>query len=58
MQRYQSYVQGQWVDGGENELDLFNAITGEKIGETSSLGLIMSVYLSMAEKKVVRNCVK
>ncbi|HIP32756.1 MAG TPA: phenylacetic acid degradation bifunctional protein PaaZ [Crocinitomicaceae bacterium] len=39
MQRYQNYVQGQWVDGEESELDLFNSITGEKIGEASSLGL-------------------
>tara|TARA_R110002072_G_scaffold238939_1_gene396624 strand:+ start:9953 stop:12004 length:2052 start_codon:yes stop_codon:yes gene_type:complete len=39
MQRYQNYVQGQWIDGQGNELDLFNAISGEKIGETSSKGL-------------------
>ena len=33
MKRYQNYVQGHWIDGGESELDLFNAISGEKIGE-------------------------
>ena len=51
MQRYQSYVQGQWVDGGENELDLFNAITGEKIGETSSIGLDYERILEYGRKK-------
>ncbi len=39
MKRYQNYVQGHWIDGGESELDLFNAISGEKIGEVSSAGL-------------------
>ena len=39
MQRYKSYAQGQWFDGEGNETNLYNAITGEKIGETSSVGL-------------------
>lgn len=39
MQRYKSYAQGQWFDGEGNETNLYNAITGEKIGETSSIGL-------------------
>ncbi|NRA10811.1 MAG: phenylacetic acid degradation bifunctional protein PaaZ [Crocinitomicaceae bacterium] len=39
MQRYQSYVQGQWVDGEGVETNLYNAITGDLIGETSSAGL-------------------
>jgi oxepin-CoA hydrolase / 3-oxo-5,6-dehydrosuberyl-CoA semialdehyde dehydrogenase len=39
MQRYQNYVQGKWVDGEGTELELFNAITGAKIGEVSSAGL-------------------
>ena len=39
MQRYQNYVQGKWMDGEGTELELFNAITGAKIGEASSAGL-------------------
>lgn len=39
MQRYKSYAQGQWIDGEGNETNLYNAITGDKIGETSSIGL-------------------
>ncbi len=38
MQRYQSYILGQWVDGEGVETNLYNAITGEQIGETSSAG--------------------
>lgn len=38
MQRYQSYILGQWTDGEGVETNLYNAITGEKIGETSSQG--------------------
>lgn len=36
MQRYKSYIQGQWVDGDGVETQLINAITGSVIGETSS----------------------
>src|SRR5690554_4357452 len=39
MQRYKSYVQGQWLDGEGTESKLFNAITGEQIGEISSKGI-------------------
>lgn len=39
MQRYQNYVQGKWIDGEGVETELFNAITGDKIGEVSSAGL-------------------
>lgn len=39
MQRYQNYVQGKWMDGDGTEIELFNAITGVKIGEASSAGL-------------------
>ena len=38
MQRYQSYILGEWTDGAGVETNLYNAITGEKIGETSSEG--------------------
>jgi oxepin-CoA hydrolase/3-oxo-5,6-dehydrosuberyl-CoA semialdehyde dehydrogenase len=39
MQRYQNYVQGKWMEGEGTEIELFNAITGAKIGEASSAGL-------------------
>lgn len=39
MQRYKSYALGQWIDGEGVETNLYNAITGAKIGETSSIGL-------------------
>ena len=39
MQRYQSYICGQWVDGEGVETNLYNAITGDQIGEVSSAGL-------------------
>ncbi len=39
MQRYQNYVLGQWVDGQGTETNLYNAITGDIIGEVSSQGL-------------------
>ncbi len=50
MQRYQNYVQGQWVDGQGSELDLFNAITGDKIGEASSAGLDYESILAYGRK--------
>jgi oxepin-CoA hydrolase/3-oxo-5,6-dehydrosuberyl-CoA semialdehyde dehydrogenase len=45
MQRYQSYALGKWFDGEGVETNLYNAITGEKIGETSSAGLDYSAML-------------
>ncbi|MCO5259704.1 MAG: phenylacetic acid degradation bifunctional protein PaaZ [Crocinitomicaceae bacterium] len=38
MQRYKSYALGQWIDGEGVETNLYNAITGEQIGEVSSKG--------------------
>lgn len=38
MQRYKSYVNGRWADGEGVETNLYNAITGEQIGEVSSKG--------------------
>ncbi|HNS41469.1 MAG TPA: phenylacetic acid degradation bifunctional protein PaaZ [Taishania sp.] len=38
MQRYKSYALGQWIDGEGVESNLYNAITGEHIGEVSSKG--------------------
>lgn len=51
MQRYQSYTQGKWVDGEGCETALFNAITGEKIGETSSAGLDYEKILAYGRTK-------
>jgi oxepin-CoA hydrolase/3-oxo-5,6-dehydrosuberyl-CoA semialdehyde dehydrogenase len=51
MERYQSYVQGKWTDGEGCETDLFNAITGDKIGETSSEGLDYESILAYGRTK-------
>lgn len=45
MQRYQNYVLGQWVDGHGTETNLYNAITGDVIGEVSSQGLDFAAIL-------------
>ena len=50
MQRFQNYVQGQWVDGDGVETNLFHAITGEKIGEVSSAGLDFEAILEYGKK--------
>lgn len=50
MQRYQSYALGQWLDGQGVETELFNAITGQKIGETSSVGLDYKAMMEYAKK--------
>ena len=39
MTTYQNYVKGEWKSGEGVETELFNAISGEKIGECSSKGL-------------------
>lgn len=50
MQRYQSYAVGKWVDGEGLETSLFNTITGEKIGEVSSIGLDYKAMMEYAVK--------
>ena len=50
MQRYQSYAQGQWIDGEGVETNLYNAITGDKIGEASSAGLDYEAILAYGRK--------
>jgi oxepin-CoA hydrolase/3-oxo-5,6-dehydrosuberyl-CoA semialdehyde dehydrogenase len=45
MQRYKSYALGQWIDGEGVETSLFNAITGEQIGELSSKGFDYAAIL-------------
>ena len=39
MMKLQNYALGEWVTGTGPQADLFHAVTGEKIGETSSGGL-------------------
>ena len=50
MQRYQNYVQGQWVDGEGVETQVYNAITGDQIGEVSSAGLDYEGILDYGRK--------
>ncbi|MFA7272568.1 MAG: phenylacetic acid degradation bifunctional protein PaaZ [Crocinitomicaceae bacterium] len=50
MQRYQSYALGQWIDGEGVETNLYNAITGEHFGETSSVGLDYKAMMHYAVK--------
>lgn len=50
MQRYQSYALGQWIDGEGVETNLYNAITGEHFGETSSVGLDYKAMMQYAVK--------
>jgi oxepin-CoA hydrolase/3-oxo-5,6-dehydrosuberyl-CoA semialdehyde dehydrogenase len=50
MQRYQSYALGQWFDGDGVETNLYNAITGEKIGEASSAGLDYAAMMEYGRK--------
>ncbi len=50
MQRYQSYALGQWIDGEGVETNLYNAITGEHFGETSSIGLDYKAMMEYAVK--------
>lgn len=51
MQRYKSYALGQWMDGEGVETNLFNAITGEQIGELSSKGFDFAAILDYGRTK-------
>ncbi len=51
MKIYQNYALGQWISGEGTEIEHFNAITGEKIGETSSKGLDFSAMRKYAIEK-------
>lgn len=51
MRRYQSYVQGQWIDGSGTETNLFHAISGKLIGEVSSHGLDFAEILAYGRAK-------
>jgi oxepin-CoA hydrolase/3-oxo-5,6-dehydrosuberyl-CoA semialdehyde dehydrogenase len=50
MQRYQNYVLGKWMDGEGVETNLYNAITGDLIGEVSSAGLDYQSILEYGKK--------
>ena len=39
MQTFQNYILGHWVSGQGVEIEQFNALTGAKIGEVSSVGI-------------------
>ena len=46
----QNYIQGKWLNGEGTELELFNAITGEQLGTTSSLGVDFESVLNYGRK--------
>ena len=50
MRRYQSYIEGQWIDGKGVETTLYNAINGDVIGETSSEGFDYEAILAYGRK--------
>ncbi len=50
MQRYQSYILGEWTDGEGVETKLYNAITGEQFGETSSAGFDYAAILEYGRR--------
>ena len=50
MFRLQNYALGEWVEGIGPKTDLIHAVTGEKIGETSSHGLDFKAMLQYARR--------
>ena len=50
MRKFQNYVQGQWLDGEGVETPLYNAISGDQIGEASSEGLDYAEILAYGRK--------
>lgn len=51
MIQVKNYVLGQWLAGEGAETNLYNAITGDKIGETSSAGLDYKSILEYGRTK-------
>ena len=51
MTTYQNYAKGEWISGEGVETELFNAITGEQIGECSSVGLDYAGMMDYAKEK-------
>ncbi|MCT4580944.1 MAG: phenylacetic acid degradation bifunctional protein PaaZ [Flavobacteriales bacterium] len=48
--KIQNYVQGKWIDGEGTELEVFNAINGDFIGNVSSAGLDYEAILDYGRK--------
>lgn len=51
MIQVKNYVLGQWISGEGSETNLYNALTGEKIGDTSSAGLNYQDILTYGREK-------
>lgn len=51
MQRYQSYICGEWIDGQGIETNLYNAISGDQIGVASSVGIDYASALNYGRTK-------
>lgn len=51
MIQVKNYVLGQWVAGEGSETNLYNAINGDKIGESSSAGLDYKAVLAYGREK-------
>jgi oxepin-CoA hydrolase/3-oxo-5,6-dehydrosuberyl-CoA semialdehyde dehydrogenase len=51
MIQVKNYVLGQWISGEGSETNLYNALTGEKIGDTSSAGLNYQEILTYGREK-------
>lgn len=51
MIQVKNYVLGQWVTGDGSETNLYNTLTGEKIGDTSSAGLNYQEILTYGREK-------
>ncbi|GLC27692.1 bifunctional aldehyde dehydrogenase/enoyl-CoA hydratase [Roseisolibacter agri] len=50
MMRLRNYACGQWVEGSGNFTTLYNAVTGEPLGETSSQGLDFAAMATYARE--------
>jgi oxepin-CoA hydrolase/3-oxo-5,6-dehydrosuberyl-CoA semialdehyde dehydrogenase len=48
--RLQSYAQGEWVTGTGKPIELFHAVTGEKVGEATSDGLDFKCMLEYGRR--------
>ena len=48
--RLQSYAQGEWVTGTGKPVELFHAVTGEKVGEATSEGIDFKGMLDYARR--------
>ncbi len=46
--KFQSYVSGQWVEGQGTGIEVFNAVTGETLGEVTSSGIDFKAALDYA----------